>query len=88
MSEEQQQSVISIRVRSQQGEEVFFKIKPTTMMEKVIRAFADKLGVDAGALRLTFDGERVQGNKSAQEIGLQDGDVLDVMEFQVGGAAF
>lgn len=84
MSDEQPQ-IINIRVRSQQGEEILFKIKPHTVMDKVIKAFSDKIGVDPSTLRLTFDGQRVTGTQTAAQIELNDGDVLDIMEFQVGG---
>jgi small ubiquitin-related modifier len=78
-------NVLNIRVRSQQGEEVLFKIKQHTQMEKVIKAFSDKVGIEPASLRLTFDGERVTGDQTAADLELADGDVLDVMEFQIGG---
>eukprot|EP00461_Guttulinopsis_vulgaris_P004540 UN04542 len=76
---------LNIKVRSQQGEEVYFKIKPHTTMQKIINAFADRIGVDPGSLRLTFDGSRVKPEDTAESLDLQDNDVIDVMEFQVGG---
>lgn len=86
MSEDAPQ-VISIKVRSQHGEEVFFKIKPHTVMEKVIKAFAERIGTDQSSIRLTFDGQRILPTQTAAELELQDNDVIDVMEFMVGGTA-
>jgi len=76
----------SIKVRSHRGEEVHFKVKPHTVMDKVIKAFCDKVGVDISTVRLTFDGQRVSGKQTVAELGLEEGDILDVMEFQVGGS--
>lgn len=85
MSDPAEKTVLSIRVRSQQGEEVYFRIKPHTVMQKVIKAFSEKLGADSSTIRLMFDGQRVDPNTTASEVGLQDNDILEVMEFQVGG---
>jgi len=51
-----------------------------------MNAFCEKVGIDRHVVRLMFDGTRVQLDQTPESIGLQDGDVLDVMEQQVGGA--
>lgn len=55
-------------------------------MEKVIKAFADKLGIDVSSIRLSFDGERISPSSTPAELGLEDNDVIDCLEQQIGGA--
>ncbi len=66
--------------------QVHFRVKPHTTMEKVLNAFCEKVGVRRDIVRLTFDGTRVQLDHTPAKLGLEDGDALDVMEQQVGGA--
>lgn len=40
--------------------EVFFKIKRTTKLEKLMNAFCDRQGKSLTAVRFLFDGQRVQ----------------------------
>lgn len=54
-------------------------------MDKVIRAFAEKLGLDFSSIRQSFDGERINPLSTAADLGLEDGDIIDCLEQQVGG---
>lgn len=85
MSEEKA-NVINIKLRTQKGDDIHFRIKPSTNMDKVLKAFCDRSGLAQNSMRLFFDGARINLTQTASEVGLQDNDVLDVMEFQVGGA--
>lgn len=40
--------------------EVFFKIKRTTKLEKLMAAFCDRQGKSLSSVRFLFDGQRVQ----------------------------
>jgi hypothetical protein len=40
--------------------EVFFKIKRSTKLEKLMTAFCERQGKSLGSLRFLFDGQRVQ----------------------------
>lgn len=55
-------------------------------MEKVIKAFADKLGLDPTSIRLSFDGERISPSSTPSDLGLEDNDVIDCLEQQIGGS--
>jgi len=55
-------------------------------MEKVIKAFAEKLGLDPNTIRLSFDGERIKPSSTPADLGLEDNDIIDCLEQQVGGA--
>jgi len=61
-------------------------VKPHTKMEKVIRAFCEKVDIDMATVRLTFDGRRVEPTQTPTDLSLEDGDILDVLEQQIGGS--
>jgi hypothetical protein len=48
--------------------EVFFKIKRTTPLKKLMDAFCDRQGKAANSVRFLFDGTRVNGNDSPDTV--------------------
>lgn len=71
---------------AQDGTEIFFKCKPHTQMKKLMDAYANRQGVNLNSVRFLFDGERLQGHQTPTDIGLEEGDSIDVVMEQVGGA--
>ncbi|KAF8249380.1 ubiquitin-like protein, partial [Wilcoxina mikolae CBS 423.85] len=65
--------------------EVFFKIKRTTQLKKLMDAFCDRQGKAANSVRFLFDGTRVTQNDSPETLDMQDGDTLEVHQEQIGG---
>lgn len=48
--------------------EVFFKIKRTTQLKKLMDAFCDRQGKAPNSVRFLFDGTRVQGGDSPESV--------------------
>ena len=65
---------ITLRVKDQHGNETFFKVKKTTKMEKVFKAYAQRRGVPPNTLRFLVDGERVANSETPKTLELQDQD--------------
>ncbi|KAH7112690.1 ubiquitin-related domain-containing protein [Dactylonectria macrodidyma] len=65
--------------------EVFFKIKRTTKLEKLMGAFCERQGKTLSSVRFLFDGTRVQASDTPDALEMQDGDTLEVHQEQVGG---
>ncbi|KAH7197673.1 uncharacterized protein FIESC28_08668 [Fusarium coffeatum] len=65
--------------------EVFFKIKRTTKLEKLMGAFCERQGKATSSVRFLFDGTRVQPTDTPDALEMQDGDTLEVHQEQVGG---
>lgn len=82
------QNTMVIKVQSQEGNELHFKIKPTTLFSKVVDQYCKCTGTERDAVRFLFDGNRIDPQKTAAEIGLHDGDEVDVMIQQFGGDYF
>ena len=62
-----------------EGEDVFFKVKTTTKLQKVFDAYATARypGRD---LRFLLDGERLRGDQTPADVDMEDGDQIDVFE--------
>lgn len=50
--------------------EVFFKIKRTTALKKLMDAFCERQGKAPSSVRFLFDGSRVQPTDSPETVGL------------------
>ncbi|CZR51423.1 related to ubiquitin-like protein modifier [Phialocephala subalpina] len=66
--------------------EVFFKIKRTTILKKLMDAFCERHSKALNSVRFLFDGSRVQPTDSPNTLDMQDGDTLEVHQEQIGGA--
>ena len=69
------------------GEETMFKIKKSTKMSKVFKAYASRKGVEEGSLRFLLDGERISETDTPKMLELEDEDQIDCVLAQVGGAS-
>eukprot|EP00919_Chromeraceae_sp_WS-2016_P022608 GHVR01053681.1.p1 GENE.GHVR01053681.1~~GHVR01053681.1.p1 ORF type:complete len:101 (+),score=26.98 GHVR01053681.1:69-371(+) len=76
---------LNLKVKATDGNEVHFRIKRTTKLEKLMTAYCTRLGQNIDAVRFMFDGDHVRKEQSPNDIGLDDGDVLDAMLPQIGG---
>ncbi|KAI0668195.1 ubiquitin-like protein [Trametes maxima] len=78
---------INIKVTTQTGEEVFFKIKRNTKLSKLQGAYANKVGKDVSSIRFLYDGSRIGDDDTPSSLDMEDNDTIDVMVEQVGGSA-
>ncbi|KAK6344457.1 hypothetical protein TWF696_008094 [Orbilia brochopaga] len=65
--------------------EVFFKIKRSTQLKKLMDAFCERQGKAPTSVRFLFDGSRVQPGDTPDALDMQDGDTLEVHQEQIGG---
>lgn len=66
--------------------EVFFKIKRSTQLKKLMEAYCERQGKAVNSVRFLYDGERIQPTNTPNELEMEDGDSIDVMVEQVGGS--
>jgi len=92
MSEETQNTgseadpnTINLRVVSQDGNEVYFKIKKQTALRKLMDAYCQRQGVDATSIRFLYDGQRIQAEQTPKELEMEDNDIIDAVLQQTGG---
>ena len=78
---------ISLTVADQSGgAPVQFRIKKTTPLRKLMDAYCKKLGLSRLAVRFSFDGGRLHEDDAPKNVGLEDGDEIQVESWQEGGA--
>jgi small ubiquitin-related modifier len=85
MGDESDANTVTLRVRDQGGDEMFFKVKKETKMSKIMEAYATRKGVNATALRFTVDGERIEKEDTPKMLELENDDQIDVLLEATGG---
>ncbi|KAE8666926.1 Small ubiquitin-related modifier 1 [Hibiscus syriacus] len=76
---------INLKVKGQDGNEVFFRIKRGTQLRKLMNAYCDRQSVDSNSIAFLFDGRRLRGEQTPNELEMEDGDEIDAMLHQTGG---
>lgn len=76
---------IALKVVSQDGVEVFFKIKRSTHLKKLMDAYSKRQGLSPASVRFVFDGDRLNGNETPDSLEMADQDTIDVLVEQTGG---
>ncbi|KAK5164837.1 SUMO protein smt3 [Saxophila tyrrhenica] len=84
-TEPQQSEHLNIKV-TDNNNEVFFKIKRTTQLKKLMDAFCERQGKAPQQCRFLFDGQRVNPPDTPDTLDMADGDTLEVHQEQIGGA--
>jgi small ubiquitin-related modifier len=80
--------VVTLKLRNADGAETIFKVKWTTKFSKIMEAYCKKFGLEQGGIRLVFDGSRLDEHESPESANLEDGDVIEVRTFMIGGFAW
>ncbi|KAJ4955614.1 hypothetical protein NE237_012397 [Protea cynaroides] len=81
-----QSAHINLKVKGQDGNEVFFRIKRVTQLKKLMTAYCDRQSVDQNSIAFLFDGRRLRAEQTPDELEMEDGDEIDAMLHQTGGS--
>lgn len=76
---------ITLKVKAQDGSEIFFKIRPATQLKKLMDSYCQRQGVDPKTVRFLFEGTRINETSTPRELGMQNDDSIDAMVEQRGG---
>eukprot|EP00966_Prymnesium_polylepis_P164814 3810600-Prymnesium_polylepis.1 len=71
--------MINLKVETQDGNEIFFKMHLDTRLSKLMHAFCQRQGVALSSVRFLFDGTRINEHRTPIDLRMCDGDVVDVM---------
>jgi small ubiquitin-related modifier len=74
-----------VKVVDQNGDVVRFKVRQQIKMKKIIDSYCQRKCVLAKTLRFVFDGRRIKENDNPRELGIEDGDFVEVYQEQNGG---
>ena len=68
------------------GTEIIFVLKHTTPLQKMMHAYCNRKGVSTSSVRFLFeDSNRLNETQTPQQLDMEDGDIIDVMQEQQGG---
>ncbi|XP_077983994.1 uncharacterized protein LOC144438722 isoform X1 [Glandiceps talaboti] len=76
---------INLKVSGQDGTVVQFKIKRHTPLKKLMNAYCVRQGLKVEALRFRFDGNPISEDDTPQKLDMENEDVIDVFQQQIGG---
>ncbi|KAK0403894.1 hypothetical protein QR680_017181 [Steinernema hermaphroditum] len=76
---------IKLKVVGQDANEVHFRVKYGTSMGKLKKSYADRTGVNVASLRFLFDGRRINDEDTPKTLDMEEDDVIEVYQEQVGG---
>jgi len=76
---------LSLRVVSQDGNEVYFKIKKQTPLRKLMDAYCQRQSIDPASIRFLYDGQRLRAEQTPKELEMEDNDIIDAVLTQTGG---
>ena len=63
-----------------EGDEVVFRVKTTTKLQRLFDTYALRKGLDVGSLRFLLDGKRLNGDQTPEDVDVEDGDQIDVFQ--------
>ena len=63
-----------------EGDEVWFKVKTTTKLQRLFDTYALHKGIGSGSLRFLLDGKRLNGDQTPEDVDVEDGDQIAVFE--------
>ena len=69
---------IKLRMVGEDCEEMHFDVKKTTPLNKLMRRYSESKGVPVTSLRFFFDGFRIGNAHTAEEVGLEANDKIEV----------
>merc|ERR1712224_150948 len=69
---------ILLKVKDPQGSEVHFSIRKSRPLQKLMEHYCSMTGLQSSHVRFMVDGECIAANASAEQLGLHDGNIIDV----------
>ncbi|CAG0879723.1 unnamed protein product [Cyprideis torosa] len=79
---------IKLKVVGQDSNEIHFRVKTSTLMGKLKKSYAERVGAPVNSLRFLFDGRRINDDETPKQLEMENDDVIEVYQEQTGGASF
>lgn len=75
---------ISLKVHGQDGDQVFFLMKRSTALKKLMNAYCERQSVDYDSIMFMFNGQRLGGDQTPGELEMEDDDEIHAMPHDDG----
>lgn len=76
---------LKIKVVGQDNNEVHFRVKTTSMLAKMKKAYSERIGIPLTTLRFIFEGRRLDDTDTPASLDMEEGDKVEVFQEQTGG---
>jgi hypothetical protein len=77
---------ITLKIRDQTGDEIYYRVKNGTKLSKIFSAYAAARGVPVNVLRFFLDDLRLKDTDTPKMLEMQEDDQIDVYLEQLGGS--
>ncbi|XP_060045244.1 small ubiquitin-related modifier 1-like [Erinaceus europaeus] len=74
---------IKLKVIGQDSSEI--KVRMTMQLKKLKESYCQRQGVPMNSLTFLFEGQRIADNHTPKELGIEEEDVIEVYQEQMGG---
>ncbi|KAL5710607.1 hypothetical protein ACHQM5_021149 [Ranunculus cassubicifolius] len=78
---------IKLSIRDQSGDTVTYRVKRSTKLRNLMKAFCVKKLLDIKTVVFLHYGRSIKHNRTPDQLQMEDGDEIDAMLVQVGGSA-
>jgi hypothetical protein len=76
--------VITLRIRSQAADDLWFKMRMTQPLGKMFSAYCSRMGVGRNAQCFDFDGQVLRDYQTPGDLDMEDGDDVYAMTVRAG----
>ncbi|EYU39457.1 hypothetical protein MIMGU_mgv1a018705mg [Erythranthe guttata] len=85
VKEEKTEIVVHIKYNESGGEEKYsFDTHMNIPLRRIFLDFCDRLGLVYSSIAFTFDGARIRETQTPRDLGLENDDLIDAFNHQIG----
>ena len=77
---------INIKVKDQRGTAICFKMKRSIKLKKLMQTYCARNGYPQNSVRFLYEGEEIRETDTPEGLKMEDGDMIETMVAQRGGA--
>ena len=77
---------INIKVKDQRGTAICFKMKRSIKLKKLMQTYCARNGYPQNSVRFLYEGEEIRETDTPERLKMEDGDMIETMVAQRGGA--
>lgn len=87
-TKEEETDHINIKVCGQDQNDIAFKIKRSTALKKLMKAYVARTGAQLELLRFLYEGHRILPTDTPDTLKMEDGDIIQTAIEQIGGTFY
>ncbi|KAL9151966.1 hypothetical protein ABFS82_11G087200 [Erythranthe guttata] len=76
---------VTLSIKSQDGDRIYYRLPRDRKIQFLLSAYCKGKNLNFATVVFLYNGERIKTSKTANELGMEDGDQIDAMVHQNGG---